>query len=189
MQAAPTLARTPTMPDDCLLAAEPLIRLGAFAGVLLAMALWEALAPRRAPAVGRMARWPSNLGVVVVDALVLRLLFPTAAVGLAIVGEGRGWGLLGAVGWPWWAEAAAAVVLLDLAVYLQHVLFHAVPLLWRLHRMHHADLDFDVTTGLRFHPAEVVLSMLLKLAAVAAVLASSTAPRTGSCGNRIIRGA
>jgi sterol desaturase/sphingolipid hydroxylase (fatty acid hydroxylase superfamily) len=157
-----------TVPNG-LLAAEPLIRLGTFAGVFALMALWETLAPRRGQAIGRGTRWPNNLGVVVVDTLVLRLLFPTAAVGVALIGESRGWGLLNNVALPAAVEVVAAVVLLDLVIYLQHVLFHAVPALWRLHRMHHADLEFDVTTGVRFHPVEIVLSMLLKLGAVAAL--------------------
>jgi sterol desaturase/sphingolipid hydroxylase (fatty acid hydroxylase superfamily) len=152
-----------------LLAAEPLIRMGAFTGVLALMALWELRAPRRPQVVGRRVRWPNNLGVVVVDTLVLRLLFPTAAVGVALLGEGRGWGLFNNAALPVWIEIVAAIVLLDLAIYLQHVLFHAVPALWRLHRMHHADLEFDVTTGVRFHPVEIVLSMLVKLGAVAAL--------------------
>jgi sterol desaturase/sphingolipid hydroxylase (fatty acid hydroxylase superfamily) len=143
--------------------------MGAFAGVLALMALWELRAPRRPQAIDRRVRWPNNLGVVVVDTLVLRLLFPTAAVGIALIGEGRGWGLLNNLALPAWIEIVAAVVLLDLVIYLQHVLFHAVPALWRLHRMHHADLEFDVTTGVRFHPVEIILSMLIKFGTVAAL--------------------
>jgi sterol desaturase/sphingolipid hydroxylase (fatty acid hydroxylase superfamily) len=155
--------------SDTILAAEPLIRIGAFAGVLALMALWELRAPRRPQAIGRRVRWPNNLGVVVVDTLIVRFLFPTAAVGIALLGENRGWGLLNNLALPGWIEIVAAVVLLDLVIYLQHVLFHAVPALWRLHRMHHADLEFDVTTGVRFHPVEIVLSMLIKFGAVAAL--------------------
>ena len=154
---------------NALSAAEPIIRLSCFVGVLVLMALWEAIAPRRPQSIGRLLRWPNNLGVVVADTLVLRLLFPTAAVGLALAGEARGWGLLNNLDLPAWAKVLAAVVALDLVIYLQHVLFHAVPALWRLHRMHHADLEFDVTTGVRFHPVEIVLSMLLKFGAVAAL--------------------
>jgi sterol desaturase/sphingolipid hydroxylase (fatty acid hydroxylase superfamily) len=155
--------------SDRLLTAEPAVRLGCFLGVLALVALWEALAPRRAQAIGRLTRWPNNLGVVVVDTLALRLLFPTAAVGLALAGEARGWGLLNNLDLPAWAKVVAAVVAFDFVIYLQHVLFHAVPALWRLHRMHHADLEFDVTTGVRFHPVEIVLSMLVKLGGVAAL--------------------
>ncbi|WP_440996993.1 sterol desaturase family protein [Arhodomonas sp. SL1] len=160
---------------EWLLSHEPLIRLGCFAAVLATMAAWELLAPRRAQAIGRRRRWPSNLGIVVVDTLALRLVFPTAAVGLAMVAEARGWGLFGAVSAPYWLAVIVSVVVLDFVIYLQHVLFHAVPGLWRLHRMHHADLEFDTTTGLRFHPVEILLSMGLKLAAVAALGAPAVA--------------
>ena len=155
--------------DQALLTHEPLIRLGFFAGVLALMAGWEILAPRRSQATGRGRRWPGNLGIVVLDTLLLRLVFPTAAVGFALLVGERGWGLLNAVAIPGWLAVAASVVVLDLAIYLQHVLFHAVPTLWRLHRMHHTDLEFDVTTGLRFHPFEILISMGIKLAVVAAL--------------------
>jgi sterol desaturase/sphingolipid hydroxylase (fatty acid hydroxylase superfamily) len=148
---------------------EPAIRIAAFGGVFLAMAVWEALAPRRPLAIGRARRWPGNLGVVALDTLVVRILFPGAAVGGALYAEARGWGLLPGLRLPGWLAVCVAVVALDLAVYLQHVLFHAVPAFWRLHRMHHADLDFDVTTGNRFHPLEIVLSMAWKLAVVVAL--------------------
>jgi sterol desaturase/sphingolipid hydroxylase (fatty acid hydroxylase superfamily) len=160
-------------PATSLLRLEPAIRLAAFGGVFLLMALWELRAPRRALAVGRRRRWPGNLGVVALDTLLLRALFPAAAVGTALVGEARGWGVL--AGLPGWLAAPVAFVALDLAVYLQHVLFHAVPALWRLHRMHHADLDFDFTTGNRFHPIEILLSMGWKLAIVAALGAPAAA--------------
>ena len=154
---------------DALLASEPAIRLGAFLVVFTIMALWETVAPRRARAHGRRLRWPNNLGIVAVDTVVLRILFPTAAVGMALLAEQRGWGLMNALAAPAWIAVPASVVLLDLAIYLQHVVFHAVPVLWRLHRMHHADLDIDVTTGLRFHPIEIMLSMVIKLAVVTAL--------------------
>lgn len=154
---------------------EPWIRLGAFAGVFAAMAAWEALAPRRARLHPRRARWTANLGLVALDALVVRLAFPVAAVGFAALAAERGWGLLNAVALPPWLAIALAVVALDLAIYFQHVMFHAVPLLWRLHRVHHADPDFDVTTGARFHPAEIVLSMGIKLAAIALLGAPAAA--------------
>lgn len=153
---------------DFLQANEPIIRLSAFAGVLIAMMLWELLAPRRND-VTRLVRWISNLGVVVLNTLVLRLLFPTAAVGLAITAERNGWGLLNTLAPPTWLSFVVSLAVLDVAIYLQHVLFHAVPVLWRLHRMHHADLAFDVTTGLRFHPVEIILSMCFKLAVIAAL--------------------
>jgi sterol desaturase/sphingolipid hydroxylase (fatty acid hydroxylase superfamily) len=154
---------------DTLLAYEPYIRLAAFGGVLVVMAGWEFLVPRRSQVIGRGWRWPNNLGVVVVDTLLVRILFPTTAVGLALFAEARGFGLFNVIGAPAWIGVVVSVVVLDLAIYLQHVLFHAVPALWRLHRMHHADLEFDVTTGLRFHPIEILLSMVIKLAVVAAL--------------------
>lgn len=160
---------------NTLLAHEPLIRLAIFAGILALMAGLEAWLPRRRRSAGRWLRWPSNLGVVVVDSLVVRLVFPTAAVGLALALEGRGIGLLPWLGVPQPLAILLAVVLLDLAIYLQHVMFHAVPVLWRLHRMHHADLDFDVTTGLRFHPVEILLSMVIKLMVVVALGAPAVA--------------
>ncbi len=152
---------------EALFAYEPLVRLGIFAAVFVAMALWELLTPRRPQAIGRNWRWPNNLGVLAVDALLVRVLLPIAAVGLALVAEAHGFGLFNIIALPTWASIVLSVILLDLAIYLQHVLFHAVPALWRLHRMHHADLEFDVTTGLRFHPIEILLSTGIKLAVVA----------------------
>ncbi len=154
---------------DTLLDNEPAIRLGCFLGIFATMVLWEVLAPRRRRAQSRWVRWPSNLGIVAVNTVVLRLAIPTAAVGLALIADGRGWGLLNQLALPGWLAILVAVIVLDFTIYLQHVLFHAVPALWRLHRMHHADLDFDVTTGARFHPIEILLSMAIKLAVVAAL--------------------
>lgn len=148
---------------------EPYIRLGAFAGVFAALALWEIAAPRRPRAVSRWVRWPGNLAIVAINTLLARLVFPTAAVGFALLAEARGWGLFNLVALPAWLEVALAVAALDLVIYAQHRAFHAVPVLWRLHRMHHADLDLDVTTGARFHPIEILISLLVKLAAVAAL--------------------
>ena len=152
---------------EALFAYEPLVRLGIFATVFVAMAVWELLTPRRPQAIGRNWRWPNNLGVLAVDALLVRVLLPITAVGLALVAEAHGFGLFNIIALPTWASIVLSVILLDLAIYLQHVLFHAVPALWRLHRMHHADLEFDVTTGLRFHPIEILLSTGIKLAVVA----------------------
>ncbi len=153
-------------PTNGVLAAEPLIRLAVFATVLALLMAWEQTAPRRSLTVGRWRRWPGNGGVVVIDALLVRFLFPTAAVGLALIAEANGWGLLNLIAIPDWLAVLIAIVLLDLIIYAQHVLFHVVPPLWRLHRMHHADLDIDVTTGVRFHPVEILLSMVIKLGAV-----------------------
>jgi sterol desaturase/sphingolipid hydroxylase (fatty acid hydroxylase superfamily) len=160
---------------DGLFAYEPYIRLAAFAGVFIVMAAWEFVVPRRKQAIGRGWRWPNNLGIVVVDTVLVRIVFPTTAVGLAILAEARGFGLFNVIALPAWIAVVASVVILDLAIYLQHVLFHAVPALWRLHRMHHADLEFDVSTGLRFHPIEILLSMLIKFAVVGALGAPALA--------------
>ena len=153
------------MPSTAI-AAEPIIRLGCFLGILVLMALWEVLTPRRPQSIRRRLRWPNNLGLVVLNTFAVRLLFPLAGVGVALLAHTKGWGLFHIVPVPAWLAIPGAVLLLDLTVYGQHVMFHAVPFLWRLHRMHHADLEFDVTTGLRFHPAEIVVSMFIKLAAV-----------------------
>jgi sterol desaturase/sphingolipid hydroxylase (fatty acid hydroxylase superfamily) len=145
------------------------IRLGAFAAVFAAVALWELAAPRRRSAYSRRERWPHNLGLLALDVLVLRILAPGAVVGVAVAAEAHGWGFLSVAPLPAWLAFAIGIVLLDLVVYFQHVMFHAVPTLWRLHRVHHADQDFDVTTGTRFHPVEILISTLAKCAAVAAI--------------------
>jgi sterol desaturase/sphingolipid hydroxylase (fatty acid hydroxylase superfamily) len=148
---------------------ETVIRLSCFSAVLLAMSLWELAAPRRQLTVRKAPRWGSNLALVAINSIVARLVGGLSAVAMAALAAGRGWGLLNSVDWPAALEIAVGIVALDLVIYLQHVMFHAVPVLWRLHQVHHADLDFDVTTGLRFHTIEIVLSMLLKAAAVAAL--------------------
>ena len=161
--------------SEFLLSNEPIVRLSAFAAVFTVMALWEVLAPRREQGIGRTVRWPGNLGVVVLDTLLVRIIFPTTAVGLALLAEAKGFGLFNA--WPVanWIAIVVSVVILDLVIYLQHVLFHAVPALWRLHRMHHADLEFDLTTGARFHPIEILLSMLIKITVIGALGAPAVA--------------
>jgi len=148
---------------------EATIRLSCLFGVLALMAIWEALAPRRALTVARARRWTSNLGLVVFNTVAVRLLIPLTAVGLAGMAVRNGWGALHRFNLSRAWEIPLSVIALDLVIYLQHVLFHAVPALWRLHRVHHADLDFDVTTGLRFHTIEILLSLALKLAAILAL--------------------
>ena len=155
--------------SDTILAAEPTIRLVAFLGILAAMALWEVGAPRRRREIPRIVRWTNNLALVVLDTAILRLTFPILAVGLAAMAEEHGWGLFNNIDAPVWVAIVVSMMVLDLAIYLQHVMFHAVPGLWRLHRMHHSDLDFDATTGVRFHPVEILISMGIKLAFVAAL--------------------
>jgi sterol desaturase/sphingolipid hydroxylase (fatty acid hydroxylase superfamily) len=154
---------------ELLLENEPAIRMAFFLGILAAMAAWEVAAPRRRREIPRLLRWTNNLGVVVIDTILVRLTFPIVAVGLALFADEHGWGLFNVLDAPVWLAFILSVVALDLAIYLQHVMFHAVPVLWRIHRMHHADLEFDVTTGLRFHPIEVLLSMGIKLMMVAAL--------------------
>jgi len=161
--------------EESLLGHEPLLRLASFLGVFTAMALWEWAAPRRRPAWDRRSRWVPNLGIAAIDTAAIRLLFPAAAVGAAAVASERGWGLFQQGDWSGPLVFLGSLVALDLAVYLQHVVFHAVPALWRLHLVHHADLDFDVTTGLRFHPLEIVLSMLWKIGVVVALGAPAAA--------------
>jgi sterol desaturase/sphingolipid hydroxylase (fatty acid hydroxylase superfamily) len=148
---------------------EAATRLAAFIGVFTAMALWETATPRRSSSYSRLRRWPSNLAIVALNTALTRILLPVTAIDLALATEEHRWGLLNELPVPSWAAIIGSVVLLDLAIYLQHVMFHAVPALWRVHRMHHADLEFDVTTGARFHPIEIVLSMLFKFGVVAAL--------------------
>lgn len=144
-------------------------RLGCFGGVLLLMSLWELRAPRRPLSVRKAPRWASNLGLVAMNVVLCRLFLPITAVGAALAAESRGWGLLHLVIWPAGLEIILALLAFDLAIYLQHVMFHAVPALWRLHMVHHADLDFDVSTGVRFHTLEILLSALIKVAVVTVV--------------------
>jgi sterol desaturase/sphingolipid hydroxylase (fatty acid hydroxylase superfamily) len=124
------------------------------------------IAPRRRLTTSKVSRWVANLSVVIINSIIVRLLYSAGAIGAAMLAAGHHWGFLNQVDWPIWIDIVLAVVALDLVLYLQHVMFHAVPLFWRFHMMHHADLDCDVTTGLRFHPIEVTLSMLIKLAAI-----------------------
>ncbi|MFN2646207.1 MAG: sterol desaturase family protein [Burkholderiales bacterium] len=157
------------------MASEALIRLAAFMAVFAAIALWELAAPRRGPAFPRALRWPHNLGLLALDVLALRLAAPGAALGVAVLAEARGWGFLNLAPVPALVAFSVALLMLDLVIYFQHVMFHAVPTLWRLHRVHHADLDFDVTTASRFHPFEILISMAIKCAAVAAIGAPAAA--------------
>lgn len=151
---------------DWIMSNEPIIRLGSFAGVFGLMAIWEVLSARRELTTGKGRRWMGNLSLVLVDTLMVRLLFPTAAVGTALIVADLGWGVLNVVSVPYWAAVLISVAALDLAIYLQHVMFHALPVLWRLHMVHHADVDLDVTSGTRFHPIEILVSMLYKLAVI-----------------------
>jgi len=152
--------------SDFVMQHEPAIRLGFFFGMLAVMALWEVAAPRRTLTVSKAVRWTNNLGLVFFNSFLLRLIFPAAAVGVAAFAAEQGWGLLNYFELPIVLAVVLSVVAMDFIIYLQHVLVHAVPALWRLHRVHHADLDYDVTTGARFHPIEIILSMLIKFATI-----------------------
>jgi sterol desaturase/sphingolipid hydroxylase (fatty acid hydroxylase superfamily) len=151
---------------EFILSHEPAIRFGFFFGILILMAFWEVTAPRRPLNVSKRSRWFSNLGLVGIDTLALRLLLPAAAVSTAVLATQRGWGLLNSFSFPGWLAIVIAVLALDFTIYLQHAMFHFIPTLWRLHRVHHTDLDFDVTTGIRFHPVEIILSMGIKMVVV-----------------------
>ena len=142
------------------------IRLGFFFGIFLLMATWEMAAPRRVLQHSKWTRWGNNLGLVFLNSFVLRVLTPTAAVGMALFAGEQGWGLFNYFDVPFWLAVLVSVLVLDFFIWLQHVMVHAIPLLWRLHRVHHADLDFDVTTGARFHTLEILLSMAIKFAVI-----------------------
>lgn len=148
--------------ESFVLEREAMLRLAFFAAVFVVMLIWELIAPKRALTVTKLQRWTSNLALLLLNSIVLRLLFPAAAVGLALSVSEMNWGLFNLLDMPFGFEVVAAVLLLDLAIYLQHMLMHRVPVLWRLHRVHHADLDIDLTTGSRFHTIEIVVSMLIK---------------------------
>ncbi len=149
-----------------ILANEAVIRLGFFLGIFALMATWEILAPRRILTISKSIRWLNNIGLVAFNTFLLRLLFPAAAVGFAAVASEQGWGLFNLIELPYWLVVVLCVIAMDFVIWLQHVMVHAVPLLWRLHRVHHADLDYDLTTGARFHPLEILLSMLIKFATI-----------------------
>ncbi|MCK8601794.1 sterol desaturase family protein [Desulfoferrobacter suflitae] len=148
---------------------ETAIRLGFFSGIFILVALGEILMPRRPLTTSKAGRWFTNLVIIALNPLVVRIMFPILPVALAVLASQRQWGLLNILALPYWLEVAIGVIVLDFVIYIQHVLFHAIPTLWRLHMMHHADLDFDVTTGLRFHPIEIAASMAIKLTAVMAL--------------------
>jgi len=148
---------------EFILTNEAAIRATSFLGIFIVIALWELVGPRRKLSVSKLLRWINNLGIVFFNTLLLRFLAPLMAVGLAIMAEEENWGLLNNIAINSYVKLFLAVLILDLIIYLQHVMFHTVPWLWRLHRMHHTDLDFDVTTGSRFHPIEIILSMIIKM--------------------------
>jgi sterol desaturase/sphingolipid hydroxylase (fatty acid hydroxylase superfamily) len=152
--------------NDYILSHEPAIRLGFFIGVLALMGVWEWMMPRRPYLTSKKSRWFANLGIVMIDSLALRVIFPATAGYIASLNENSGGGLLIQSGLPPWLTIVIGVMLLDFIIYVQHVMFHAFPSFWRLHMVHHTDLDFDTTTGVRFHPLEILLSMSIKVSAV-----------------------
>jgi len=148
---------------------ETAVRLGAFFGIFLVMALWERRAPMRGLSMARWPRWGTNWGISVLDAATVKLVFGAAAAGAALDAAAAGWGLFNRIGWPEWVEFVLTLLAMDLAIWLQHLATHKIPLLWRLHRVHHADRDVDVTTAIRFHPVEIALSMVIKIGLVYAL--------------------
>lgn len=145
---------------------EPLIRLGFFFGILIIMFLWEIGAPRRQLTTSKMTRWVGNLGLVLIDSIIVRFILPAGLVGVAFLARQRGWGLFNQFELSEVLKIIFSVLILDFTIYLQHVMFHSAPLLWRLHMVHHSDMDIDVTTGVRFHPIEIILSMGIKMIVV-----------------------
>lgn len=148
---------------------EIFIRLGVFLGVFAVMAGWEVAAPKRVLRASKRSRWFNNLSVTFLNAGILRLVFPVTAVWVASYAAGKGWGLFNHLGTDVLAAGVLSVLMLDLAIYIQHLAFHLVRPLWRLHMMHHTDLDIDVTTGARFHPVEIVLSMGIKMGVITVI--------------------
>lgn len=142
------------------------IRLGFFLSVLVICALWEWVVPRKTLTQNKRYRWMNNIGLVGINSLLIALLLPIVAFEAAYQAQAEHFGLFNWLALPLWVEVTTAIILLDLVIYLQHLLFHRIPILWRLHRMHHSDQDIDVTTGARFHPIEIILSMAIKIAVV-----------------------
>ncbi len=152
--------------EEVIISNEKYIRMGFFFGMIILIGLWEILAPKRVLTVSKTVRWVNNLGLVFFNIFILRVLFPVAAVGVATIATYNGWGLFNYFEVPFWFAVVATVIIMDFVIYIQHVMVHAIPVLWRLHRVHHADLDYDVTTGSRFHTLEIILSMLIKFATI-----------------------
>ena len=149
-----------------LLTHENSIRISVFASMLVLMALLEFLSPRRSRTQTRLKRWSTNIGLIFLSSMTLRLALPIVAMGMAALAMEQTWGLFNWLNWPLWLEVLLAMILMDLLIYWQHVASHHFPMLWRLHKIHHADRDIDTTTGIRFHPVEIVLSMLYKMLCV-----------------------
>ena len=145
---------------------ENIIRLSVFFGVLIVMGAWELIAPRRVPMISKAYRWANNLGLVLLNGLAIKLVFPIASTAMALLAFQNHWGVLNYIEIPTFLSNIIFIIVMDLVIYLQHIMVHAIPLFWRLHRVHHADLDYDTTTGARFHTLEILLSMCIKLIAI-----------------------
>lgn len=141
-------------------------RLISFISVFVIMAAAERLWPRRILTVPKRQRWFCNIVIVVLSTLIARIVMPLMPLGVAVVAQAKGWGLFNLTGLHGWPELLAGIILLDLLIYLQHRAFHRIPLFWRFHKMHHSDLDLDVSSGNRFHPLEIIVSLLIKAAVV-----------------------
>ena len=142
------------------------VRLGCFIAIFIAMGIWETLAPRRTLTASKRLRWDNNLAITLLNSVIIRIIFPAAAVGMAFMSEWSGWGIFNMLRVPSLPAGILSLLILDLTIYTQHLLFHRIKIFWLLHRMHHTDLDIDVTTGTRFHPLEILLSMELKIVTV-----------------------
>ncbi len=160
---------------DYILYHESMLRVCFFVGIFIIIATLEILLVRRSLTTPKRKRWFANIGIVIINTILLRIIFPVGVVGMAIWVENQGWGLFNKVHLPFWVEVVLSIIFLDFIVYLQHVMFHALPLFWRLHMIHHADMDYDLTTGIRFHPIEMLVSMFIKIAAVILIGASPLA--------------
>lgn len=143
------------------------IRIGCFIAIFIGMAILELISPRRILTTSKTLRWFNNLSMHALNSIMVRGLFPVIPITMAVLAAEGGWGLLNHYILPRWQTVIVSVIALDFIIYLQHVVFHTVPLFWRLHMVHHTDLDIDLTTGIRFHPVEITLSLIIKLATVA----------------------
>jgi sterol desaturase/sphingolipid hydroxylase (fatty acid hydroxylase superfamily) len=152
--------------SEFIVSHEATIRMTFFVGIFVIVALIELAVPRRPLTTSKAGRWFANIGIVTINTVLLRLLVPAGGVGISVWIGRQGWGVFNYMNWPIWIEVILSVILLDFVIYLQHLMFHAVPLLWRFHMMHHADLDYDVTTGTRFHPIEIIISLGIKATAI-----------------------
>jgi sterol desaturase/sphingolipid hydroxylase (fatty acid hydroxylase superfamily) len=155
--------------DTVVIYHEPFIRIVFFAAIFAIVAIAEVFSPRRNLVASKHKRWINNILLSLTGTGLLRLIFPIFPVGVAFFCADKGWGLLNYFQIPLWFAVISGVVLLDLTIYLQHMMFHLVPVFWRVHKVHHIDQDIDVTTGLRFHPLEMILSMIIKIAVVAVI--------------------